>query len=124
MIEAFIDILLWWLHVIVILFNLLGWIWQKTRRAHLIVLSFTLFSWLVLGLHFGLGYCFLTDWHWQVKLAMGERDLPHSFIAYLLNNQMQMGVSIRIVDTLTVLGMTLSTALSIYINRDLFKSKQ
>jgi hypothetical protein len=39
-------------------------------------------SWLVLGYFYGLGYCFLTDWHWQVKRALGVRRLPGSFIKY------------------------------------------
>tara|TARA_B100001248_G_C27399364_1_gene468713 strand:+ start:3531 stop:3797 length:267 start_codon:yes stop_codon:yes gene_type:complete len=42
----------------------------------------TLFSWLVIGYFYGWGYCFLTDWHYQILWARGYQDLPHSFITF------------------------------------------
>ena len=32
-----------------------------------------------------LGYCPSTDWHWQIKEAMGETGLPNSFIKYYMD---------------------------------------
>lgn len=63
-------------HSAVILINVTGWIWARTRRVHLAVLGVTAFSWFALGplLGFPLGYCFCTDWHWQVRRQLGYND--------------------------------------------------
>ncbi|MBT3271653.1 MAG: DUF2784 family protein, partial [Spirochaetales bacterium] len=52
-------------HSCVIIFNLTGWIWRKTRIPHLILIGLTAFSWFVLGIWYGFGYCPSTDWHWR-----------------------------------------------------------
>ena len=93
------DILLFMAHVIVIVFNLTGWIWHSTRKAHLIVLGLTTMSWFVLGIWYGWGYCFLTDWHWSIKRQLGEIQLPNSFIQYffeLVGIQIQSSTTDRI----------------------------
>lgn len=72
-------------HFSLIAFNLTGWFWTKTRRLHLYVISATIFSWVGLGAIYGWGYCFCTDWHWQVKSALGESGLPASYIKYYLD---------------------------------------
>jgi|AntRauTorcE11898_2_1112593.scaffolds.fasta_scaffold26746_2 hypothetical protein len=72
-------------HFSLIAFNLTGWIWQRIRRLHLYVISATILSWIGLGVFYGLGYCPFTDWHWQVKRALGETSLPASYIKYYLD---------------------------------------
>lgn len=72
-------------HSTLIFFNLFGWIWKKTRKAHLITISLTLLSWGILGIWYGWGYCPLTDWHWQVLEKLGTTNLPNSYISYLLD---------------------------------------
>ncbi|MCK5838377.1 MAG: DUF2784 family protein, partial [Bacteroidales bacterium] len=59
-------------HTALTLFNLFGWIWQKTRKLNLIILLLTGFSWFGLGIFYGIGYCPLTDWHYRVLRKMGE----------------------------------------------------
>ncbi len=81
----FLDIFFMVFHFGLILFNLTGWLWYKTRRLHLYVISATIFSWIGLGIFYGWGYCPCTDWHWQVKRALGETDLPASYIKYYLD---------------------------------------
>ncbi len=76
------DILLTILHLLIVGFNLFGWIWRRTQRAHLIVVALTAGSWLILGIWYGIGYCPITDWQWRVKEQLGERGLPASFITY------------------------------------------
>ncbi len=63
-------------HSAVIVINVTGWMWVRTRRAHLVVLGVTAFSWFALGplLGFPLGYCFCTDWHWQIRRRLGYND--------------------------------------------------
>ena len=82
---AFLDIFFLIFHAALIGFNVTGWIWKKTRRLHLAVISLTLFSWVGLGVFYGFGYCPCTDWHWQVKRALGETGLPASYVKYYLD---------------------------------------
>lgn len=72
-------------HFSLIIFNLFGWVWHKTRKLHLFVISATIFSWVGLGVFFGWGYCPCTDWHWQIKRALGETNLPASYLKYYLD---------------------------------------
>ncbi|MDR9415643.1 MAG: DUF2784 domain-containing protein [Gracilimonas sp.] len=72
-------------HFSLIAFNLTGWMWAKTRKLHLYVISATIFSWVGLGVFYGWGYCPCTDWHWRVKYELGETDLPSSYIKYYLD---------------------------------------
>jgi len=76
------DLLFVLFHSGLVLFNLIGWAFSKTRRLHLIIISLTVSSWLGLGYFFGLGYCPSTDWHWEVKRALGEQRLPASWMKY------------------------------------------
>ena len=70
-------------HTLFTLFNLTGWIWKKTRPAHAVTMVLTSFSWFILGLFYGIGFCFCTEWHWQVRRLLGIRDTSTSYI-YLL----------------------------------------
>ena len=78
------DYLMDIIHIGVILANCFFWMFPKLRRLHRVILGLTAFSWLALGSFYGLGYCFLTDWHWQIKGKLGEQHLPHSYISYLI----------------------------------------
>lgn len=81
----FLDYFFLLLHLAVLFFNLFGWIHPRTRIMHRWCVGITLFCWLVVGLWVGtIGYCPLTDWHWQVKEARGLGLMPDSFIDYLL----------------------------------------
>lgn len=108
------------LHLTVIAANLTGWMFPRTRRAHLLLVTMTLFSWVVPGFRYGLGYCFVTDWHWQVLEAEGVTDLPASYISYILGLA---GFSPRplYVDAATAIAFTAAIAASLYVNRDLLK---
>ncbi len=76
------DALLTFVHLLIVGFNLLGWMWYKTRRAHFVVVMITASCWFILGIWYGIGYCPVTDWQWQVKERLGEHNLPNSFIKY------------------------------------------
>lgn len=104
------------LHLTVIGFNLLGWIWKATRKLHFYMISATAFSWLVLGYWFGLGYCPITDWQWQVKNKLGEHDLPNSFIKYMVDKILGIDSSVALIDTSTAVCFALAVLLSVYLN--------
>lgn len=71
------------LHTGLIFFNLLGWAWIKTRRLNLLSIVLTVSAWFVFAPWYGLGYCPCTDWHWQVKRALGQYDMPNNYMTYL-----------------------------------------
>ncbi len=88
-------------HLGLVLFILTGWLWQRTRPWHFAVVLLTLASWFLLGLRFGIGYCPLTDWHFQVLRKMGETNLPGSYISYLITRYTGIIVSQMLADIVT-----------------------
>ena len=112
----FLDIGLTILHVLLMVFNLTGWIWPRTRKLHLITLIATAISWLILGIWYGLGYCPLTDWHWSIKEKMGERNLPNSFVKYLADKITGNEVNSSLIDTVTVGCLIFAIIAAVYVN--------
>jgi Protein of Unknown function (DUF2784) len=112
----FLDILLTFTHFALIGFNLFGWIWQKTRRAHLITVAATAFSWFILGIWFGWGYCPITHWQWNVKKQLGERNLPNSFIKYYADKISGKDIDPKIVDTITLIAFLTVIILTVILN--------
>ncbi|MCY3613271.1 MAG: DUF2784 domain-containing protein [Gemmatimonadetes bacterium] len=94
-------------HTALIVFNMAGWAWRRTRRFHLLTISATLLSWFGLGIAYGWGYCPLTDWHWQVKRALGETGLPASWVKYYLDQLTGVAWNAGLVDGL-VIGVALA----------------
>ena len=117
------DILLFSIHVLVVFGNLFGWIWKKTRRAHLFLVILTMISWFVLGVWKGWGYCILTDWEWDIKRELGETQLPSSFTAYLANNIFGLGWSRALVDSLTLAGLIVAIIGAVVMNFRDFRKK-
>lgn len=89
-------------HTGLIGFNLIGWAWRKTRRLHLLTITVTFLSWYGLGAVYGWGYCPLTDWHWDVKRALGELALPASWVKYYLDRLTGVDWSGGVVDALVI----------------------
>lgn len=110
------DCFLFWAHLTVIIFNLLGWIVPQWRKAHLIVAGITLISWFVMGIWYGFGYCFVTDWHWEVKQELGETNLPSSFIKYFIDRFLHWSISEIMADILTVTCFFSAILISVYLN--------
>lgn len=67
------------LHGAFILFNMVGWAWQRTRVLHLITLALTTFSWFVMGMFWGWGYCVLTDWHTHIRRQLAYAEPEATF---------------------------------------------
>jgi hypothetical protein len=99
---AVLDTLLAALHLGVVLGYLVLWIPRSTRRVHLWLVALTAVSWLGLGLFCGsIGYCFLTDWHWDVKRMRGQTHLPGSFIHYAVTRWLALDVRSNTTDLWT-----------------------
>lgn len=110
------DIIFTLTHVVVIGFNLVGWIWKKTRRLHLLSIILTTLSWGLLGIWYGFGYCFLTDWQWQIKRKLGETDLPASFIQYAIDHTTGWATDSFWIDMMTALSFGIVAILSVILN--------
>src|SRR5688572_32970474 len=112
-------------HVILIFFNLFGWIPRKLRKWNLISLCLTAFSWFVLGAFYGFGYCFLTDWHWQIRDELGYETPFNSYIHFLVVTLFSLSVSEQLVDILTGTLFFAALILSLVTNlRDYKKSRK
>jgi len=112
----FLDICLTFVHLALIGFNLFGWIWPGTRKAHLITVAATTFSWFILGIWFGWGYCPITHWQWNVKKKLGETGLPNSFIKYYADKISRKNIDTSIVDTATLITFLVVIVITIYLN--------
>lgn len=103
-------------HTVLILFNLFGWIWKRTRRWNLATLLITAFSWFGLGIWYGFGYCPCTDWHWQVRRELGYTDMPNSYIKFLIEHLTGLNIDATIVDAGTAICFFLALLISFYVN--------
>ena len=83
---AILNIFFFVFHTVLIVFNVFGWAHPKTRRWNLATLLLTLASWVGMGMFYGMGYCICTDWHWQVREAMGIEETATSYIVLLVRN--------------------------------------
>jgi len=112
-------------HTTLTLFNMLGWIWKKTRLLNLITLSLTGVSWLFLGWIVGTpGYCPLTDWHFSVLEKLGKTELPNSYIKYLADRLTGLNFNPDLVDIITLIVFLAAFLLSLFFNlRDFIQQR-
>lgn len=110
------DVFLTFVHLVIIGFNLFGWMWSATRKAHFICVLITAASWVLLGIWFGIGYCPVTDWQWRVKDQLGEHNLPASFIKYYADKICCKNISSSFIDAVTVICFAVAALLSVYVN--------
>ena len=103
-------------HTFLVLFNCLGWIWKKTRIWNLYTLLLTAGSWFIVGIWKGWGYCYCTDWHWQVREKLGMYDQSRSYIHFLILKLTGINVNINLVDKVTLIVFFISLVTSIYLN--------
>lgn len=125
LIYRLIDIFFVIFHTILIIFNLSGWIWKKTRMLNLITLALTGASWLFLGMIVGIpGYCPLTDWHFRVLKNLGKTDLPGSYIKYLADRITGIDFNAVTIDRLTLYLFLGALFISLFLNaRDFLRKK-
>lgn len=121
----FLNIFFFLFHSCIILFNIFGWIWKKTRLANLILILLTAISWFLLGIWYGFGYCPCTDWHWQVREKLDLYDTSTSYLEFLVEELTGLDVSRELVDIFAVAFLVIALCLSIVLNvRDLKKKKR
>ena len=103
-------------HTALILFNLFGWVWERTLRFNLLSIILTVTAWFAFAPWYGLGYCPCTDWHWQVKEALGQTDLPNNYLTYLFETWTGIVVSDEFSATLAWVALVPAFALSLFFN--------
>jgi hypothetical protein len=110
----FVDYFFFVFHTVLILFNVFGWIITRCRLANLITISLTAFSWFILGIWYGVGYCPFTDWHWKVRQLLGYTDDSNSYIHFLILKISGINFPENFVDTTTVIVFFTAYFISIY----------
>jgi hypothetical protein len=103
-------------HTALIFFNTFGWLVRRTRACNLATLLLTFFSWFGMGIWFGWGYCFCTDWHWKVRAELGYRDMSGSYNHFLIKKVFGLDLSESLVNDATVVIFFISLAGSLYVN--------
>ncbi|SMG38161.1 Protein of Unknown function [Marivirga sericea] len=103
-------------HGVLILFNVFGWLFRKTRIWNLVTLLATACSWFILGAWKGWGYCPCTDWHWTVRSELGLQIETNSYIDFLLINLLGINLPKRTVDIYTLIIFLTCLGASIWVN--------
>ncbi len=103
-------------HAAFTVFNALGWIWKKTRKLNLVTLMLTVASWFLLGIFYGIGYCPLTEYHFQVLYRLGHEDLPHSYIQYVIERMTGFSPDPDLTGIVTAAVLFTAVALSLFLN--------
>ena len=103
-------------HTSFTLFNIFGWIFKKTRKAHLITMIATSFSWFFLGIWYGIGYCFCTHWHWLVRNRLGNPIRSHSYIHFLIREITGLDLNTQLVDWTVMALFVFTFIVTISIN--------
>ena len=111
-----IDVLFIGFHTILILFNILGWLVPRWLFANFISLSLTAFSWFILGIWFGWGYCVCTDWHWQIREMLGYQNTSSSYIHFLIHELTNIDIPAHLIDPYTAIVFLAVFLTSICLN--------
>lgn len=121
----FLDYFFITFHTLFTLFNVVGWIWKKTRKIHLITIGLTALSWFFLGIWYGWGYCVCTDWHWKIRYALGKEISSNSYIHFLIKELTGINLNEKFVDITVLIIFIICCSLSITLFvRDYIRKKK
>jgi len=121
---TFLDKFFFVFHSTLIVLILLGWAWKKTRLVNLAIILLTAFSWFILGIWYGYGYCPSTDWHWQVRARLGIRDMPSSYTKFLVDSFTGWDVKQKTVDIVTLVLLVGALTASLHANFRTWRKKR
>ncbi|MFO7935975.1 MAG: DUF2784 domain-containing protein [Bacteroidales bacterium] len=120
--DKFLDIFFTAFHTFLVLFNMFGWIWKKTRLLNLISILLTGGSWVILGIFYGFGFCPLTEWHFNALQRLGYTNLPDSYLSFLFTRLSGIKLEQSLVDAFTTGGLIVALIISLVLNfRDRFR---
>lgn len=82
----------------------------------MITMLLTAFSWFLLGIWYGWGYCACTDWHWQAREALGYHDRSNSYIHFLILKLTGKDLDQELVENGTLWVFLVCFLLSVWLN--------
>jgi hypothetical protein len=123
MVYSFLNYFFYFFHTSLIIFNVFGWAIPKFRKWNLLTLILTAFSWFILGIWFGWGFCLCTDWHWKVRWNLGYHDMSNSYIHFLILRFTGNNFSEELINYATVTVFFSSLIMSIWLNMRDYKRK-
>ena len=91
------------LHIMIILINSLGWIFNITLKPSLYLILITLSCWTLLGIFQGIGFCPLTYMHSHYLYANYEFHLPFSYLDYLLIDNFNLALTSKTISIICLL---------------------
>lgn len=99
------NIILHGIHLVIVVFSITGWLFAKTRTAHLLLLIATLVYWYgfgpILRRKGWYGHCLVTDLQWELKKRLGHDVPAWGYIKYLTDRIRGRDTDEKIVDCLT-----------------------
>jgi len=112
----FLNIFFFIFHTVLTLFNVVGWASKRTRKWHLLTMLLTAASWFILGIWYGWGYCACTDWHWDVREALGYHDRSNSYIHFLILKLTGRDLDHGLVEKGTLFVFLAAAVLTVWLN--------
>jgi len=68
------------------------------------------------GIFYGIGFCPLTEWHWQILEKLGVQNLPYSYIQYLIYRLAHVNMNPKLVEIATAIVFIIAFFASTYLN--------
>ena len=110
------DVFLFLAHAVIAVWCVFGWMVPGAERWHLFVITGIAISWYGLGMHYGIGYCILTDWQWRARKKLGYTMEHGSFVQLLLERASGIQLNENQVKIFAYAVYWVSAVISIYIN--------
>ena len=104
------------LHVFVVLVNCFGWAYKGTLKLNLAFLVITISSWCLLGIFYGIGFCFLTELHSIALNSIVYTKIPFSYLDYLLIERIGIKIDSTSISLISISAIFLSLTISIKKN--------
>jgi hypothetical protein len=103
-------------HTVLIVFNVIGWAWKRTRIWNLVTLGLTALSWFVMGAFYGIGYCVCTQFHFEVREALGIHDGADNYLQLLARTLLGIDPAPSTVRQIAGIGFGVSVVMSVALN--------
>jgi hypothetical protein len=72
-----------------------------------------------------MGYCFLTQWHWNILAKLSVYPAENSYVQYLFRRLLSVQLGAETADRLTLAVFIVSCLISVLLNyRDFMKKKK
>lgn len=76
----------------------------------------TAFSWFILGIWHDWGYCFTTDWHWDIRESLEYNDRSDSYTHFMINKITGIDLDMELVDFATMIIFIVLLIITIVLN--------